>query len=145
MTLAIAAGYGYKYLFNKSIIHHIKVQDCKIKESKCNVVLAPGKSLSINILPRGMPQTQEMTIDVNLEGFEVDEMSLDFEGIEINHNLPTYPFKKISKNHFNTRGFISLCTLRSMNWFAHLKVFADNESWKISFPFKTTRAINLVD
>ncbi len=145
LLVIISIGYGYKYLFNKSIVHNVKVENCKIKESKCSVELAPGKSLIINILPRGMPQTEEMTIDVFVDGFEADDITLDFEGIEIDHNLPTYPFKQISEKHFNTKGFISLCTLRSMNWLAHLVVFENNESWKISFPFRTTRVMNLVD
>ena len=137
LALLIVGGYVYKYFFQEVVTHHIKVNDCQISESSCEVFLDESKSLTIDISPKGMVPTKIMEIDVRLKGIDADKVIIDFEGIEIDHNLPSYNFDEVEDNHFNTKGFISLCTVRSMHWWANLVIFSGNESWKVSFPFET--------
>jgi len=135
----ITSGYLYQYFFKEVIEHHIKVEDCQISKSSCSVEIAQGKSLTIDISPKGMIATKPMDINVNFKGITADEVMMQFEGVEIDHNLPNYYFDEINLNHFYTKGFISLCTLRSMNWFANLIFYSDGALWKVSFPFETHR------
>ncbi len=132
----------YKYFFQEIIAHHIKVENCQISKSSCSISIGEGKLLTIDILPRGMIPTEIMEIDVHLKGVDADKVMINFEGVEIDHNLPSYSFDEINNGHFNTKGIITLCTLRSMHWWANLVVFSGNESWKVSFPFETHRAVN---
>lgn len=131
----------YQYFFKEIAEHHIKIENCQISESSCNVSIAKGKSLIIDITPKGMNAAKPMDINVYFEGIEADEVRIHFEGVEIDHNLPDYHFDKIKQDHYRAKGFISLCTLRSMHWFANLLVRSDGVLWKISFPFETHRVV----
>jgi len=139
LLLGVASGYVYQYFFQEIITHHIKVNECQISESSCSVSIDENRSLTIDILPRGIIPAKIMEINVHLKGIDADEVTINFEGIEINHNLPSYHFDEIDDGHFNTKGLITLCTLRSMHWWANLVIFSGNESWKVSFPFETHR------
>ena len=141
MVLLVAFGYSYKYFFQEVVTHHIKVHDCQISESPCSVFIGENRSLTIDVLPRGIVPTKIMDINVNLKGFNADKVLINFEGIEIDHNLPAYRFDETSSGHFNTKGLITFCTLDTMHWWANLVIFSGNESWKVSFPFETHKAI----
>jgi len=141
LVLITATGYAYKYFFQEVATRHIKVDDCQISESSCSVSIDENRSLTIDILPRGMIPTKIMDINAHLKGFDVDKVLINFEGIEIDHNLPAYRFDEVSNGHFNTKGLITFCTLDSMHWWANLVIFSGNESWKVSFPFETHKAV----
>jgi len=143
LVTLIAFGYLYKYFFQAAVTHHVKVDNCQISESSCSVLIDENRSLTIDISPKGMVPTKIMDINVHLKGFKVDKVLINFEGIEIDHNLPAYHFNETSNGHFNTKGLITFCTLDSMHWWANLVIFSGNESWKVSFPFETHKTINL--
>jgi len=130
--------------FQEVVTHHIKVHDCQISESSCSVFIGENRSLTIDVLPRGMVPTKIMDINVNLKGFNADKVLINFEGIEIDHKLPAYRFDETSSGHFNTKVLITFCTLDAMHWWASLVIFSGSESWKVSFPFETHKAVFLM-
>jgi hypothetical protein len=67
----------------------------------------------------------------------VDEASVSFEGIEIDHHLPPYTLNKVETGKYVGKGFISLCVLDTMHWLAHVSIQEGDVVWRISFPFVT--------
>ena len=137
--ILILLGYWYQSSFENKVQRAIHVSDCQISETACQVEVGEGKFLTLSILPKGMPQTKPLAIDLRLKGFSANEALVNFEGIEINHNLMPYSLDQHDAQHFSGKGFLSLCSLRTMNWLAHLIVVSDDETLKVSFPFVTVR------
>jgi len=135
----IAFGYWYEYSQESKISRSITVTHCQINKSECVVDIGKNRVLKLSISPLGIPQTQPLLIEVFLQGVEAEEVSVNFEGVEINHHLLPYTLTKQSKNHFKGKGFISLCSLRKMNWLANIIVNSDDETLKVSFPFETVK------
>ncbi|HIG88903.1 MAG: hypothetical protein ABGX45_01750 [Candidatus Thioglobus sp.] len=133
----IVFGYWYKNSVQDKIQRVIKVTDCQISKAPCRIEISKEKFLTLSVLPVGIPQTQPLDIDVMLEGVSTEEVFVNFEGIEINHNLLPYSLTKRTKNHFRGKGFISLCSLRKMSWLANIIINTDGEMLKVSFPFET--------
>jgi hypothetical protein len=104
----IVFGYWYKNSVQDKIQRVIKVTDCQISKASCRIEISKEKFLTLSVLPVGIPQTQPLDIDVMLEGVSTEEVFVNFEGIEINHNLLPYSLTKRTKNHFRVRGLF-LC------------------------------------
>ncbi len=135
----IVAGQWYKNYLQDKIERVVHVTDCQISKGACRISVAKDKFLNLSILPIGIPQTQALEIEVNLEGFEANDVSVNFEGLEFDHNLMPYLLTKNTDKDFSGQGFLSLCALREMSWFANVIVESDKEILKVSFPFKTNR------
>ena len=135
----IAGGHWYKNNLQDKIERVVHVTDCDISKGSCRTSVAKNKFLNLSVLPIGIPQTQALDIAVKLEGFAANDVSVNFEGIEFDHNLMPYLLTKNNSGDFSGQGFISLCALREMSWLVNVIVENDKEILKVSFPFKTNR------
>ena len=135
--LFIFSGYLYQWKSKQSVTYNIQVSKCQISESICIVSLDSDKSIEFDITPRGIPTTQALALSVLTHGLNVDEASVSFEGIEIDHHLPPYTLNKVETGKYVGKGFISLCVLDTMHWLAHVSIQEGDVVWRISFPFVT--------
>jgi hypothetical protein len=62
---------------------------------------------------------------------DVDEISVSFEGVEIDHHLPAYILNKIEGGKYSGKGFLSLCVLGTMHWLAHVRIQKGDVIWHI--------------
>jgi hypothetical protein len=139
LALIIASGYLFENLNKDSQSHKINILNCKISESSCNVDLSNSKSIKINISPKGIPETVPLLINVGSKGVIFKDVSVVFEGVEIDHKLPAFPLNRINNYSFSGKALLSICSLSEMNWIVHVILKSSNDSWKVSFPFKSKR------
>ena len=135
--LFIFSGYLYQWKSKQSVTYNIQVSKCQISESICIVSLDSDKSIEFDITPRSIPTTQALALSLLTHGLNVDEASVSFEGIEIDHHLPPYTLNKVETGKYVGKGFISLCVLDTMHWLAHVSIQEGDVVWRISFPFVT--------
>ncbi|SMN00082.1 hypothetical protein SPONL_1063 [uncultured Candidatus Thioglobus sp.] len=114
----------------------IQVRDCEISRAVCHFDLDGKTQIKINILPRGLPETELLRITLDTQGEQIDQADIIFEGIEIDTITPEYPLYKIMDTQFKGKGFLVVCSLSKMNWIAHLIINKNNTTWKVSFPFE---------
>jgi hypothetical protein len=115
--LLIVFGYWYQSFLQDRIQRVINVTDCQINKTSCRVKIDDVAFLTLSILPIGIPQTQALDIDVELEGFDANRISVNFEGIEIDHNLLPYSLDKQDPYHFSGKRyflFLILFNLRKI-------------------------------
>lgn len=115
---------------------HIQVTNCKISQTSCTIKLDKQTNIKFNILPRGISETDILSITADIQGVKIDKAAVVFEGIEINTTTPEYPLYQKNDTHFSGKGFLVVCSLSKMNWLAHFIVTKNNQTWKISFPFE---------
>ncbi|ALE52876.1 hypothetical protein SP60_06480 [Candidatus Thioglobus autotrophicus] len=139
-SLLIVGGYLYQWVNERSVTHDVQVSKCQISKSICMVGLDGDKSIEFSITPQGIPTTQALSLSVLTHGLDADEISVNFEGIEIDHHLPPYLLNKIDDEKYIGKGFLSLCVLDTMHWLAHVKIQEGQTIWRISFPFETHKA-----
>lgn len=134
---------GYLITIDKNNVnHYLQVEGCQIEKSSCQVVLDQNNTISVNVLPRGIPSTKKLTISVDVKGNKFDEASVSFEAVEINTTTPQYHLYQQTENSFSGSGFLAFCTLSKQSWVAHLIVKKGGETWRVSFPFKKELANN---
>lgn len=128
---------GYLITTDKSnVTHNLQVNDCQIDKNNCQIVLDQNSTISVNILPRGIPSTEKLTISVDVKGDKLDETSVSFEATEINTTTPQYHLYEQTKNSFSGSGFLAFCSLSKQRWITHLVVKKEGETWRISLPFE---------
>ncbi|MDC0904019.1 hypothetical protein OAS51_01035, partial [Candidatus Thioglobus sp.] len=103
-SLLIVGGYLYQWIGERSVTHDIQVAKCQISKSICMVSLDNDKSIEFSITPRGIPTTQALSLSVLTHGLDADEISVSFEGIEIDHHLPSYLLNKIDDEKYTGKG-----------------------------------------
>ncbi|WXT99689.1 MAG: hypothetical protein Ctma_0393 [Catillopecten margaritatus gill symbiont] len=119
-----------------NVNHYVQVDDCQIDKGSCQIALDQNSTINIDILPRGIPSTEQLTISVNVEGDKLDETSASFEAIEINTTTPQYRLYEQTENNFSGSGFLAFCSLSKQSWITHLIVKKGDETWKVSLPFE---------
>jgi hypothetical protein len=136
---ALAFVSGYISQINRhsyDIYRHIKVSNCKIAVSSCKVDLGEGSSIQVNILPRGIPETEMLRISVDTQDTQIEALSVIFEGIEIDTITPEYSLYQYSDTRFIGNGSLAICSLDKMHWIAHFIVKKGGKNWKVSLPFE---------
>ncbi|KAA0441922.1 MAG: hypothetical protein FXV80_05355 [Candidatus Thioglobus sp.] len=121
-----------------NIDYYIKVNDCQIAKTSCKVVLDDENAIEINILPRGIPSTEKLTISVHAIGKngQIQSANIAFEALEIDTTTPQYRLYKKTASSFYGSGFLALCSLSKQNWLAHLVVKKAGKVWAVELPFK---------
>lgn len=121
-----------------NVDYYLQADDCQIEKTSCQITLDQRSTIKVNILPRGIPNTEKLTISVDTIG---DSESLDgagvfFEAIEIDTITPQYRLYKKAKSSFIGNGFLAVCSLSKQSWITHLIVKKDGKTWEVSLPFK---------
>jgi hypothetical protein len=116
-------------------IRAINVNDCSIMQNICDVKIDELSSLSVDVLPRGLPPTQEATIVVRLNNIQANKIEVLFTGVESGYSPPKIHLNKATDEVFNGKVFLSLCSAQKIKWIANLKVYTDANIWKITLPF----------
>jgi hypothetical protein len=75
--------YAIMYWDERQIAQYIQVEDCQIAKTSCTVALDKDTSIKVNILPRGIPETDTLSISIDTQGERIDTASVVFEGIQI--------------------------------------------------------------
>lgn len=137
LIIVIALGYWYKSQPIEA--QRLAVDNCQIANETCHITLDQQRSISIDVLPKGMPLTQALWIDVKTKNWQADAVRVVFEGIEIDHHLPAYHLVRQNDHQFSGKGFLSLCSLSKMHWNAHFILDAGSEKYEVVLPFVTQR------
>ncbi len=136
-TLAFVSAYISQTNKNVSDIYrHIEVSDCEIANSSCEIELDKGSSVKINILPRGLPETEVLHISVDTKDAGIEALSVIFYGIEIDTFTPDYHLYKESDTRFTGKGSLVVCSLSKMHWVANFMIKKEGKNWKVSLPFE---------
>ncbi len=139
LTIFTLVGASFYFIANWQPYHvdkYITANDCQIASSSCVVALDEQTSIKVDILPRGIPETDVLAISIDIQGDKIDNASVAFEGIEIDTITPRYRLYKQSERNFSGKGFLAICTLSKMHWIAHFHVMKADKVWAVSFPFE---------
>ncbi|SMN12745.1 hypothetical protein BHECKSOX2_899 [Bathymodiolus heckerae thiotrophic gill symbiont] len=131
----VLLGYSVVNWNAQDIDYYLRVDDCQIDKTSCQVTLDKHSSIKVNILPRGIPDTKKLTVYIQETGDELDELSVSFEAIEIDTTTPQYRLYRQTENSFSGGAFLAICSLSKQSWVTHLFVKKGNETWEIAFPF----------
>ncbi|MBA5248234.1 MAG: hypothetical protein FE834_01670 [Gammaproteobacteria bacterium] len=131
----VLLGYAVVNWNTQNINHYLQADDCQIDKSSCQITLDEYSSIKVNVLPRGIPSTEKLTVSVEIKGDKIDESSVAFEAIEIDTTTPQYRLYKQTKNSFSGSAFLAICSLSKQSWVTHLFVKKGNETWEITLPF----------
>ena len=140
--LAFVGGiYGYQmYFFPSQAIPVIAVDNCQLHLSACKVTLPDGETVNFIASPDGLPQLRPLQLSFTVSNPNIQHISVHFYSDEAIGSLLPFPMKKVSLNHFEGNGMLSICTLESMDWIAKVTIETDKNRWQVNFPFKTFRA-----
>ncbi len=135
MIFIVLLGYSVVNWNAQNIDYYIQADECQIEKTSCQVILDKHNSIEVNILPRGIPSTEKLTVFVEVKGDKFDELSVAFEAIEIDTTTPQYRLYKQTENSFSGSAFLAICSLSKQSWITHLFVKKGNETWEIILPF----------
>jgi hypothetical protein len=69
------------------------VEDCQIAKTSCTVALDKDTSIKVNILPRGIPETDTLSISIDTQGERIDTASVVLQRQDcVSKNYPSLTF-----------------------------------------------------
>lgn len=131
----VLLGYAVVSWNTPNINYYLQVDECQIDKNSCQITLDKHSSIEVNVLPRGIPSTEKLTVSVEIKGDKIDASSVAFEAIEIDTTTPQYRLYKQTESRFSGSAFLAICSLSKQSWITHLFVKKGNETWEIALPF----------
>jgi hypothetical protein len=119
----------YSY-FERDITFKDAQSDCDLHANSCEVVFEDEKSIKLDI-SRPIKAGEEMTFNVQAEGFEDDELSAQIYGLNMNMGIFNYTLEKKEEGFYGGIGTLPTCMSGKMSW--KINIISQKENIGASF------------
>ena len=112
-------------------------QQCDLRAGPCVTALKDGASVSFSIEPREVPLAKPLQLKVFVEGFRVDGVSVELNGVDMKMPLNQIELKNMVKGEFSAKATLSFCSQNAMEWEALVELRSGNKRIKVPYRFIT--------
>jgi hypothetical protein len=137
LALILVGVVGYKLsplLMPKADLTLSPAAGCDLHRGTCAASLPDGGQVSLSILPRPIPLTQPLQIDVGVDGLTVDKVQVDFAGVDMNMGFNRPTLKASAPGRFAVAATLPVCVTGQMQWQATVLIESGNR--RIAVPFR---------
>jgi len=110
---------------------------CDLRAGPCVIALKDGASVSFSIEPREIPLARPLQLMVHVEGFKVDGVSVELNGVDMKMPLNQLELENTVKGEFSATATLSFCSRNAMEWEALLELRSGNKRIKVPYRFIT--------
>ncbi|MDR2080947.1 MAG: hypothetical protein LBP54_03550 [Campylobacteraceae bacterium] len=116
-------------LFQKDIVFYNAKSECDLHASTCEVVLE-DKKITLDI-DKPIKAGEEMTFNIQTDGFEDDELLAQIYGINMNMGIFEYILKKTDNKNYQGKALVPACMMGKMSW--QVNIISKRENIGASF------------
>jgi len=112
---------------------------CDLRAGPCTSVLGNGRSVRFSIEPRSIPPLSPLQLTVETDGFPVQEVSVDLNGLGMNMGLNRVVLSAQGDNQYAGVASLSVCIRDAMEWEAIVTLADGHGLSEIPFRFITVK------
>ena len=136
---AYLLGMSWTQLFPPPLFSAQATNDCDLRISACEANFQEGRSIRLDIQPRGLPPSQPLRATVDTRGFDADTVAIEFSGVDMNMGLIRNELAARNKRSFAGDTVLPICIRRSMIWRATVTAVGAQGIHKATFDFEVRR------
>jgi len=110
---------------------------CDLRAGPCVTLLKDGASVSFSIEPRKIPLARPLQLTVYVDGFKVDGVSVELNGVDMKMPLNLLELENTVKGEFSTKATLSFCSRNAMEWEAMVELRSGNKRIRVPYRFIT--------
>ena len=136
---AYLIGWSWTRLFSPPLFSTHASADCDLRTDTCEARFQHGRSIGLDIRPRGLPPSQPLQATVAIRGFDADTAVIEFSGVDMNMGLVRNELNARSDRLFVGETILPVCIRRSMVWRATVTATGADGIHKAAFDFEVRR------
>ena len=113
--------------------------DCDLRAGACVSRLADNSEVSFAIEPRTIPLLQDLQLAVTVNGYPVDKVEVDLNGLGMNMGFNRVKLDSMGDGYFSGTGQLSVCTLDIMEWEAKVLLYQKEDVTVVPYRFITVK------
>lgn len=133
--LAIAAT-GYRWLPRAEVALPL-ITDCGLDRQVCTAALPGGGRLEVGLAPRPISTITPIQISVSIDGLSVEDVKVDFQGVDMNMGQFQVPLPAEGKGHFRGETTLPVCMTGRMVWQATVVIESGRKNISVPFRFES--------
>jgi len=110
---------------------------CDLRAGPCETVLENGARVSFGILPLDIPVAKTLEVEVAVSGLDVDEVTLDLNGVSMKMPPNRVKLKSVAPGQFKGQAGLMLCTRSAMEWETVVELKTPQGQYNIPYRFIT--------
>jgi len=113
--------------------------DCDLRAGACVTKLSDNAEVSFAIEPRTIPLLQELQLVVIVNGYPVEKVEVDLNGLGMNMGFNRVKLDSMGDGYFSGTGQLSVCTLEIMEWEAKVLLYQKEDVTVVPYRFITVK------
>jgi hypothetical protein len=129
---------GYKYspmLLPKTDMTVSPDPGCDLHAGTCSATLPGGGRLGFALAPRPIPVTAPLEIQVELEGLQANQLTVDFAGVSMSMGYNRPVLTRSGPGRFTGQTTLPVCVTGRMTWQATVLIETDRTHLAVPFRF----------
>ena len=112
---------------------------CDIQQGPCQAEFPDGSRITLSVTPQPFRALQPLEIRVTTQGWDAQEVAVDFRGLGMNMGYNRPRLQKEAEGRFSGSGMLSTCVLERMTWEATVLATVEKGIMAAPFQFETIR------
>ncbi len=141
VAAAVLGGVAFYYrdYFEPGPAQVLPLSDCDLHQGSCETDLPDGGKVSFSILPKTIPLTEPLQLQVQVQGKKVRKVDVDFSGVSMNMGYNRPRLKRVAEGSFAGEGLLPVCIRQRMDWEARLMLDTPDGLIIIPYRFETVK------
>ncbi|WP_456379035.1 hypothetical protein [Thiolapillus sp.] len=141
LAAAVLGGVAYYFrdYFEPGSARVLPLSDCDLHDGSCAADLPGGGRVEFSILPRTIPLTKPLQLQVQVQGREVRKVEVDFSGVTMNMGYNRPRLQAVEKGRFEGEGMLPVCIRQRMDWEAKLMLDTPDGLIIVPYRFETVK------
>lgn len=141
LAAAVLGGMAYYFrdYFEPGPAQVLPLSACDLREGSCAVDLPGGGKVAFSILPRTIPLTKPLALQVRVQGRKVRKVEVDFSGVTMNMGYNRPRLLPVEEGWFEGEGLLPVCIRQRMDWEARVMLDTPEGLIIIPYRFKTIK------
>jgi len=141
LAAAVLGGVAYYFrdYFEPGPARVLPLSDCDLHDGPCTADLPGGGKVEFSILPRTIPLTKPLQLQVQVQGSKVRKVEVGFSGVTMNMGYNRLHLQAVEKDRFEGEGMLPVCIRQRMDWEAKLMLDTPDGLIIVPYRFETVK------
>ena len=130
---------SWPLLFPPPVFITAAAEGCDLHEGACTARFDDTRTIRIAIAPGTLQANRPLQIQVETNGFRVDQAAIEFSGVDMNMGLIRNDLSYSGEGSFRGTAILPVCIRKRMSWRAIVNAQGDDGVHRASFDFEVYR------
>lgn len=141
LVAAILGGVAFYFrdYFEPGPARILPLSNCDLRDGSCTTDLPGGGTATFSILPKSIPLTKPLQLQVQVQGKKVRKVEVDFSGVSMNMGYNRRLLQAVADGSFAGEGMLPVCIRQRMEWETKLMLHTSDGLIIVPHRFETVQ------